>query len=124
MIAGEIRLHRPVIILEGTVALVIATVCLAVVLGGPGPGVGLLASIAISVPYVLVSGVGPERLRRFGLRRAWVGWLAATVGEEQPEFEPALDQTRAVPDGNDAVSWDVQIDIELLLIREDAKADG
>ena len=29
-----------------------------------------------------------------------------------------------LPDGGDAVSWDVQIDIDLLLIREDANADA
>ena len=34
-----------------------------------------------------------------------------------------FDWQMQLPDGNDAVSWDVQIDIDLLLIREDAKAD-
>jgi len=29
-----------------------------------------------------------------------------------------------LPDGGDAVGWDVQVDIDLLLIREDANADG
>src|SRR5271156_2019346 len=55
VVAGEIRLHRRVIVLEGTVAILIAVVCLSVVLAGPGPGVGLLAGVAVLVPYVIVS---------------------------------------------------------------------
>jgi cation:H+ antiporter len=95
VVAGEIRLHRRVILLEGTVAMLIATVCLAVVIGGPGPGVGLLATIAVLVPYLVISGVSPARLRRFGLPRAWADWLSGTVGEEEQELTPALDPPRA-----------------------------
>jgi cation:H+ antiporter len=95
VVAGEIRLHRRVILLEGTVAMLIATVCLSVVLGGPGPGVGLLATVAVLVPYLVVSGVSPGRLRTFGLPRAWARWLAETVGEEGEELDPALDLPRA-----------------------------
>ena len=95
VVAGEIRLHRRVILLEGTVAMLIATVCLCVVLGGPGPGVGLLATLAVLVPYLVISGVSPARLRRFGLPHAWVRWLSDTVGEEVQELEPALDPPRA-----------------------------
>ena len=43
----RIGLHRRVIVFEGSVAIVIAVVCLAVTLGGPGPGVGLLAAAAV-----------------------------------------------------------------------------
>ena len=95
VVAGEIGLDRRVVILEGTVAVLIATICLAVVLGGPGPGVGLLATVAVLVPYLLVSGVSRERLRNFGLPQAWVRWLSETVGEEEQELEPALDRQRA-----------------------------
>ena len=35
-----------------------------------------------------------------------------------------FDWQMQLPDGSDAVSWDVQIDIDLLLIREDAHAHG
>jgi cation:H+ antiporter len=38
VVAGEIKLHPRVILLEGTVAITVATICLGVVLGGPGPG--------------------------------------------------------------------------------------
>ena len=70
VVAGEITLHRRVIIFEGTVAMLIAAVCLGVVLGGPGPGVGLLAAVAVLVPYVIVS-------------------------EEEQELEPAIHPSRA-----------------------------
>jgi cation:H+ antiporter len=95
VVAGKIRLDRRVIILEGTVAVLIAIVCLSVVLGGPGPGVGLLAAIVVLVPYLVVSGVSPQRLLRFGLPQAWVRWLSETVEQEELELEPALDSQRA-----------------------------
>jgi cation:H+ antiporter len=95
VVAGEIRLHRRVIVLEGTVAMLIATVCLGVVLGGPGPGIGLLAAACVLVPYLLVSGLSPQRLGRFGLPQAWVRWLSEAVGEEEQELEPAIHPPRA-----------------------------
>ena len=90
VVAGEIRLHPRVILLEGTVAITIATICLAVVLGGPGPGVGLLAAVAVLVPYLIVSGVSPQRLAPLGLPRSWAAWLSGAVAEEQQELEPAI----------------------------------
>jgi cation:H+ antiporter len=95
VVAGEIRLHRRVIILEGTVAILIATICLGVVLGGPGPGVGLLAAVAVLVPYLIVSGVSPQRLGSFGLPQAWVSWLSDAILEEEHELEPAIHPSRA-----------------------------
>jgi cation:H+ antiporter len=95
VVAGEIKLHRRVIILEGTVAMLTAAVCLGVVLGGPGPGVGLLAAVAILVPYLIVSGVSPERLGHLGLPGAWTRWLSDAVVEEEQELEPAIHPPRA-----------------------------
>ncbi len=104
VVAGEIRLHRRVIILEGTVAMLIAIVCFAVVLGGPGPGVGLLAAVAVLVPYLLVSGVSAQRLGTFGLPQTWVRWLSEAVSEEDQELEPAIHPRRATaPDVGVAV---------------------
>ncbi len=97
LVAGEIKLHRRVIILEGTVAMLISTVCLAVVLGGPGPGIGLLAAAAVLVPYLIVSGVSPERLSALGLPDAWTNWLSEAVVEEEQELEPAIHPPRAGP---------------------------
>lgn len=90
VVAGEITLHRRVILLEGTVAMVIATVCLGVVVGGPGPGIGLLVAVAVLVPYLIVSAVSPARLRHLGLRPAWARWLSEAVVEEEQELDPAI----------------------------------
>jgi cation:H+ antiporter len=95
VVAGEIKLHRRVILLEGTVALSIAIVCLCVVLGGPGPGAGLLAAVAVLVPYLIVSGVSPERLGSLGLPQAWTRWLSEAVVEEEQELDPAIHPPRA-----------------------------
>jgi cation:H+ antiporter len=95
MVAGEIRLHRRVIVLEGTVALLIATLCLGVVLGGPGPGVGLLVAACVLVPYLFVSGVSSQRLGSLGLPQGWVRWLSEAVVEEGQELEPAIHPSRA-----------------------------
>ncbi len=95
VVAGEIRLSRRVIILEGTVAILIGIVCLSVVLGGPGPGVGLLICACVLVPYLLVSGASAQRLRRFGLPQTWVRWLLDAVAEEGEELEPAIHPPRA-----------------------------
>ncbi len=95
VVAGEIRLHRRVVILEGTVAMLIATVCLAVVLGGPGSGVGLIAAIAVLVPYLLVSGVSPKRLDSSGLPKTWLRWISEAIAEEEQELEPAIHPPRA-----------------------------
>jgi cation:H+ antiporter len=94
VVSGEIGLHRRVIVLEGSVAIVIAIVCLAVTLGGPGPGVGLLATLAVLIPYLVVSGASPERLSRFALPRAWVSWLTEAIGEEGEELLPAIHPDR------------------------------
>ena len=90
VVAGDIRLHPRVILLEGTVAITIAALCVGVVVGGPGPGVGLLAAIAVLVPYLIVSGVSPRRLAHLGLPPSWAAWLSGAIAEEEQELEPAI----------------------------------
>ncbi len=94
VVSGEVRLHRRVILFEGLVAIAIAVVCLAVTLGGPSPGVGLVVAAAVLVPYVVVSGVSARTLSRFGLPTAWVNWLAGTVASEEEELLPAIHPRR------------------------------
>lgn len=90
VVQGRIELHRRVIVFEGTVAMLLAVICLAVVAGGPGPGLGLLVAAVVIVPYVLISSLSPERLRGLGLPRAWTRWLSDAVIEEETELEPAI----------------------------------
>jgi cation:H+ antiporter len=87
---GRIELHRRVIVFEGTVAMFLAVVCFAVVVGGPGPGIGLLAAAAAMIPYLLISGSSRERLAQIGLPPRWTRWLSDAVAEEEIELEPAI----------------------------------
>jgi cation:H+ antiporter len=74
--------------------MLIATVCLGVVLGGPGPGVGLLLAVAVLIPDLIISGVSPRRLAELGLPRKFARWLSDAVAEEERELEPAIHPAR------------------------------
>ena len=97
VLAGEIALHRRVIALEGVVALSIAVVCLAVVVGGLSSALGLLVVMAVIVPYLAVLGVRHDRLRQIGLPAAWASWLTDAIVEEERELEPAIHPARGRP---------------------------
>jgi cation:H+ antiporter len=90
VVAGSIALHRRVILLEGVVAVWVATGCVAVVAGWISASVGLVLALAVLVPYVVLLGVRHERLRRIGLPAAWARWLRAAVVEEERELEAAI----------------------------------
>jgi cation:H+ antiporter len=90
VVAGRVGLHRRVILMEGTVALLVAGICLVAVRGGISAGVGLAAVAVVLVPYLVVLGVSRDRLRRFGLPAAWSEWLGEAIVEEEVELEPAI----------------------------------
>ena len=94
VLAGEIALHRRVIVLEAVVALPVAVVCVLVVVGLVPPAVGLVLVMAVFVPYLLVLGVRHDRLRRLGLPAAWANWLSRAITEEELELEPAIHPRR------------------------------
>ena len=94
IIARRIALHRRVIVLEGVVALWIAAVCVAVVVGFLPPAVGLGLVLVVLGSYVIVLGVRRERLRRIGLPARWVGWLTIAIVEEEVELEVAIHPRR------------------------------
>jgi cation:H+ antiporter len=99
LVAGRVALHRRVIELSGAVALWTAAACLLVVLGAIAPVAGLLAVLALFVPYLVVLGVGVGRLARLSadLRSVpdgWAGWLAEAVREEELELEVAIHPSR------------------------------
>lgn len=88
--AGRIVLHRRVIVLEALVAIPIAGVTVATVVGALSPGAGLVLVLVVLVPYVAALGLPAARLRRLGMPQAWVRWVSAAVREEELELEPAI----------------------------------
>ncbi len=95
VLSGDIRLHPRVIVLEGIVATLIATIGLSVVLGGPGPGVGLVCAAAVLIPYLVISGVPPDRWRELARARSSANWISQAIGEEAQELKPAIHPPRA-----------------------------
>lgn len=83
VVAGSIAVHRRVVLLSGVVAVWIAAVCVAVVVGALSPVVGLAAALAGFLPYLAI------------LARPPAGWLAAAVHDEELELEVALHPRRA-----------------------------
>jgi len=90
LLAGTIRLHRRVILLEGIMALWIAAVSLLVIVGELAPPVGLGLVLAVLIPYLAALGVAHDRLRRLGLPASWSNWLTDAISEEELELEPAI----------------------------------
>jgi Ca2+/Na+ antiporter len=68
----------------------IAVACLVTVLGLISPAAGLIAVLAVLLPYLAVLGAGHARLQRFALARRWETWLAAAVTEEEQELEEVI----------------------------------
>lgn len=105
VVAGQIALHRRVVLLGGVVALWVAVMCLLTTLGTFGPGVGLLLVCAVLVPYIVLLGVRRERLLRvpsvLPVPRSWVDWLTVAVHEEELELDEAIRPSRGT--GRDAV---------------------
>jgi cation:H+ antiporter len=88
--AGRIALHRRVILLEGTIAVAIAAVALAVVAGGLSTAGGLGLGLATFAPYVAVLAMSRDRLGRLPLPGRWLAWLAEAIHEEEVELEEAI----------------------------------
>jgi cation:H+ antiporter len=90
LVSGGIALHRRVIVLEGAVAVWVASVGVATVAGVVSATVGLLLVVALLVPYVVALGVSRERLRPFGLPVRWARWLSGAIVEEELELGVAI----------------------------------
>ena len=90
VVAGQIALHRRVVLLSGAVGVWIAAVCLLVVVGVLTPLAGLLAVAAVLVPYLIVLGMRPRQLARLPVPGAWTGWLTTAVHEQEAELEEAI----------------------------------
>jgi len=97
VLAGRIALHRRVILLGGVVALAVAAVCLAAVLGLVSALAGLLITVVVLGLYLFVLGEGPRRLKRLPLPRRWGAWLSSAVREEELELVVAIRPQRGRP---------------------------
>ena len=100
VLAGTIALHRRVILMEGAVALWIAAVCVAAIIGLIPPAAGLMLTVGVLVPYLVIQGVPHDRLLHLGLPGRWVSWLTDAIVEEEAELKPAIHPKRGrAPDG-------------------------
>jgi cation:H+ antiporter len=90
VVAGRIRLHRKVVALGGAVAMCVASVCLAVVLGLLAPAAGLVLGLLTVAAYAVVLGASERGLARLRLPRPWIAWLRSAVSEEEAELEDAI----------------------------------
>jgi cation:H+ antiporter len=97
VVAGRVALHRRVIELGGAVALWVAAVTVAVVLGGFSSPAGLVLVLAVLGAYIVVLGMPRERLVRLPLPSAWCRWLLAAVKEEELDLEDAVHPRRGQP---------------------------
>jgi cation:H+ antiporter len=94
LVARRIDLHRRVVALDGTVAVWIACVCVAVVAGAISPFAGLDLSLIVFLPYLVFLGVPHDRLYRLRVPRAWIAWLRQAILESEVELEVAIHPAR------------------------------
>ncbi len=90
VVARRIALHRKVVLLGGAVAVWVAAVCLAVVLGAVPAAAGLALALVVLALYLAVlarPGAGPLFLP---LPRRWIGWLGSAASEEELELHDAI----------------------------------
>jgi Ca2+/Na+ antiporter len=60
------------------------------VLGLIPPAAGLVAVLAVLLPYLVALGAGHARLQRLALARRWEAWFAVAVTEEEQELEEVI----------------------------------
>src|SRR5258708_4037263 len=83
---GRIGLHRKVVLLGGAVAMWVAFVCLAVVLGLLPAAAGLVLAVAVVIVYGFVLGTEGGGLERLVVPQGWAAWLRSAVSEEELEL--------------------------------------
>jgi polyisoprenoid-binding protein YceI len=79
---------------------------------------GELTIRGVTRPVIASGHYAPPRLTSFGE----VAGLQLRASFDRREF--GFEWQMPLPGGGDAVGWNVEVDIDLLLIRDDAQADG
>ncbi len=97
VVAGGIRLHRRVVIFEGTVALWIAALSIAAVTGPITAVAALALALAVLAPYVYVSALHPSGRSALPLPPRLRSWLAGAVAEEEQELADAINPAKGGP---------------------------
>ena len=90
VVAGRIVLFRKVVALGGTVAMLIALACLAVVTGLLPVAAGLALALVVLALYLLLLATEGQGLERLRLPGRALTWLRSAVTEEEIELEDAI----------------------------------
>jgi cation:H+ antiporter len=90
VVAGRIDLHRSVVVLGGTTAMVIAAACLLSVGGQVPVGAGLSIVLLVLLGYVALLAAHQSILARLRLPQTWSNWLNTAIVEEESELEQAI----------------------------------
>jgi cation:H+ antiporter len=90
VVAGSIKLHRRVILFEGTVAVSVAALTIAAVTGLITAVAALALTLAVLAPYVYISALHPSGRSALPLPLRLRSWLAGAVAEEEQELSDAI----------------------------------
>ncbi len=90
VVAGRISLHRKVVVLGGTVAMIVGAACLLSVNGQVSAGAGLGVVLAVLFAYITLLAADRSILGRLHLPDEWSTWLTAAIVEEENELEEAI----------------------------------
>ena len=99
--AGRIALHRRVVVLGGTVAVIVGVACLLSVGGQVSAGVGLGVVLTVLLGYVALLAAHQSILTRLRLPETWSSWVSGAIAEEESELEEAIRPDRGT--GGDAM---------------------
>jgi cation:H+ antiporter len=94
VVAGQIGLHRKVVVLGGAVALWVAVLCVLVVTGLLPVLAGLVLAVLILAVYVVLLGAGADGRLSRRLPAQLQAWLRSAVKEEELELENAIKPSR------------------------------
>jgi cation:H+ antiporter len=98
VLSGGVRIHPHGLVLNGGVAIAVAAIGSALVLGWTGPVASMLLALAVFVPYLVLSALAPARFRRFpALRQALAEEQEDAYRAERVRPATRLDAFTAVP---------------------------
>ncbi len=112
VVAGRIDLHRRVVVLGGTVAMIVAVACLLSVGGQISAGVGLSVVLAVVLAYMALLAAHGSILARLRLPERWAKWLNTAIVEEESELGEAIRPRRGT--GGDVLTAACALVIVLL----------